>query len=144
MRIDRTVAVAAWLAAMAVGSAGPAWADGDGLKDGKYNAVVSGVPSPGNTASMWTVSSCGQGCAQVVTINAVTYEAHLADGKWTATLHRPDAVDCRNGTSAPGTSVFSLDDATMRGTIVGTSDGPACGSPTPITGGAMIFAIDKA
>jgi hypothetical protein len=142
MRIDRTIAVAAVVGAMAVGFAGPAWADV--LNNGKYNVDKTGVYAPGNTAAMWTVHLCGSGCAQIVGENGATYEAHLADGRWTATLHKADAIDCRNGTSAPGTSVLSLDAATLRGTIVGTSDGPACGSPAPITGGALYFAMDQA
>jgi hypothetical protein len=142
MRIIRAAAVAAVMAAVAVAIAAPAWSKE--LKGGYYTAVRSGIAAPGNAAMMWRVDLCGPGCAQVVTDNAVTYPAHLADGRWTATLHRPDAVDCRNGTSAPGTSVLSLDAATLRGTIVGTSDGPACGSSAPVTGNAMFFAMDQA
>ena len=93
---------------------------------------------------MWFVQPCGSGCAQIRGDNAVVWDAHLVNGRWNATLHRPDAVDCRNGTSAPGTSVMSFDAQTLRGTIVSTSDGPACGSPTPITGGPEIFFMDQA
>jgi hypothetical protein len=134
--------MAAALSAMALGLASPAWADQ--LVGGKYTVITSGVHSPGNTAAMWTVNPCGNGCAQIVGENGVTYDARLAEGQWTATLHRPDAVDCRNGYSAPGTSVLTLNAATLHGTIVGTSDGPACGSPAPITGGAMSFVMDQA
>ena len=58
---------------------------------------------------MWTVNVCGSGCAQVIGDNAVTWETHLADGRWTGSVKRPDAVDCKNGTAAPGTSELSLD-----------------------------------
>ncbi|WP_255361818.1 hypothetical protein [Mycobacterium sp. 1274761.0] len=37
---------------------------------------------------------------RAVVAAGLTWDAHLAHGRWTATLHRPDAVDCRNGTSA--------------------------------------------
>ena len=140
--MQRSLAMAAALGATAVGLASQASADQ--LVGGKYNVIVSGVHSSGNTAAMWTVNPCGTGCAQIVADNGVTYQARLADGKWTASLHRSDAVDCRNGYSAPGTSVLNLDAATLRGTIVGTSDGPACGSPAPITGGAMFLVMDAA
>ena len=146
MRIDRTVVVAALLGAMAVGFAGPAWAED--LTPGKYTVILSGgiapAMAPGNTATMWTVNACGTGCAQVIGDNAVTWEAHLANGRWTGSVHRPDAVDCKNGTAAPGTSELSLDAVTLRGTVVSTSDGPACGSPAPITGGPVYIAMDQA
>ncbi len=146
MRIDRTVAVAALLGAMAVGFAGPAWAED--LTPGKYTVILSGgiapAMAPGNTASMWTVNPCGSGCAQVIGDNAVTWEVHLANGRWTGSVHRPDAVDCKNGTAAPGTSELSLDAVTLRGTVVSTSDGPACGSPTSITTGPVYIAMDQA
>lgn len=146
MRIDRAVAVAALLAATAVGFASPAWADD--LPQGKYTVTRSGgmTPggAPGNAPTVWTVNSCGTGCAQVIGDNAVTWEAHLADGRWTGTVHRPDAVDCKNGTAAPGTSALSLDAQTLRGTVISTSDGPACGSPAPITGGPVFIDMDHA
>ena len=141
MRIHRTVAVAALMSATAVAFAGPAWAE---EFSGMYSVVRSGIYSPGSAPNVWTVTPCGPGCAQVVGDDAVKWDTRLVDGRWTATLHRPNAVACRNGTVAPGTSVFSLDAETLKGTIVGTSDGPACGSPTPITGGPMFFIMDKA
>lgn len=141
MRIHRTVVVAGVMSATAVGLAAPAWSE---AFSGMYTVVRSGIRESGNAPTVWTVHPCGAGCAQIVSDNALTWDAHLANGRWTATLHRPDAVDCRNGTSAPGTSVFSLDAETLRGTIVSTSDGPACGSPVPITGGPEIVFMDKA
>jgi hypothetical protein len=146
MRIDRTVAVAALLGATAVGFAGPAWADD--LTPGKYTVTRSGPIAPamaaGTAPTMWTVNPCGPRCAQVIGDNAVTWEAHLADGRWTGSVKRPDAVDCKNGTAAPGTSVLSLDAVTLRGTVISTSEGPACGSPAPITGGPVYIAMDQA
>ncbi len=146
MRIERAVAMAAVLGALAVGFAGPAWADD--LSPGKYTVIVSGGIAPGmaagNTAAMWTVNPCGSGCAQVIGENAVTWETHLANGRWTGSVHRPDAVDCKNGTAAAGISNLSLDAVTLRGTIISTSDGPACGSPAPITTGPVYMAMDQA
>lgn len=146
MKIDRTVAAVALLSAMSVGLAGPAWADD--LTPGKYNVTRTGgmTPggAPGTAPTMWTVNRCGSDCAQVVGDNAVTWEAHLKDGRWTGSVKRPDAVDCKNGTAAAGTSDLSLDARTLRGTVISTSDGPACGSPTPITGGTVHIAMDQA
>jgi len=50
----------------------------------------------------------------------------------------------RGECGARGTSVFSLDAQTLRGTIVSTSDSPACGSPAPITSGPVIVVMDRA
>jgi hypothetical protein len=130
MRIDRIVALAALPGAIAVGVASPAWSEEFA---GMYSVTRSGVYDSGTAPMMWTVIPCGSGCRQIVGDNSVKWDAHLVDGQWRATLHRPDAVDCRNGTFAAGTSEFSLDAETLRGTIVGTSDGPACGSPMPVT-----------
>jgi hypothetical protein len=138
--------MAALLGATALGLAGPAWAED--LTPGKYTVIVSGGIAPGmaagNTAAMWTVNRCGSDCAQVIGENAVTWDVHLADGRWTGSVKRPDAVDCKNGTAAPGTSEFSLDAVTLRGTVISTSEGPACGSPAPITAGAVYIDMDQA
>lgn len=142
MRVVRTVAGAAALGALAFGFASPA--SSDELNGGFYSVTRSGIPSPGTAPVMWYVDPCGSGCARIRGDDAVIWNAHLANGEWTASLHRPTAVDCRNGTSAPGTSVLTLDAQTLRGTIVSTSDGPACGSPTPITGGPEIIFMDQA
>lgn len=142
----RTVAVAALVGATAVGLAGPALADD--LPQGKYSVTRSGGISPGGVPgtapTVWTVNPCGSGCAQVIGDDAVTWEAHLANGRWTGSVKRPDAVDCKNGTWVPGTSQLSLDAQTLRGTVISTSDGPACGSPAPITAGPVYIAMDQA
>ena len=145
MRIDRTVAVAALLGATAVGFAGPASAeDFSGLYSVDRSGPTAPGMAPGTAPMMWTVNPCGSGCANVVGDNGLKWPARLADGRWTATVQRADAVDCRNGTAAPGTSVLSLDAETLQGTMVSTSDGPACGSPTPITGPSIFIIMDKA
>lgn len=142
MRIVRSVAAAGLMGAAAVGLACPAGAEE--LVSGMYGVDRSGVTQPGNAPTMWTVKRCGADCAQIVGDDGVIWDAHLVNGKWTATRHTETAVDCKNGYSAPGTSVFSMDAQTLRGTIVSTSDGPACGSPTPITSGPVIFFMDFA
>ena len=142
MRIVRSVTAVALLGATAVGFAGAA--EAEELVSGMYGVVRSGVTQPGNAPTMWTVKRCGADCALIVGDDGVIGNAHLANGKWIASLHQVNAVDCRNGFSAPGTSVFSLDAQTLKGTIVSTSDGPACGSPAPITSAPVILVMDTA
>ena len=136
----------AFLGAMATGVATPAQAD-DGFS-GMFTAIYSGGSKPlavsGNASMMWRATPCGSGCTTVMDDQGVLWPAHLANGTWTATIKTPYAVDCKNGIFAPGTSVLTLDAATLRGTIVGTSDGPACGSPAPMTGGATFVTLDQA
>jgi hypothetical protein len=69
----------------------------------------------------WHVDLCGTDCAQIRGDDAVIWNAHLSNGQWTASLHRSDAVDCRNGTAAAGTTQFLLDAQTLKGTIMGTA-----------------------
>ncbi|OBK76277.1 hypothetical protein A5651_06630 [Mycobacterium sp. 1274761.0] len=125
------------MAALAV--AGPAYADN--FEDGKYIVVRTAGLAPGHhpgaADAMWTVSSCGPGCKQVDGDIDISWQMHLVDGRWTGSTHRAEAVDCKNGTWASGTMVLSLDPQTLRGKIVSSSDGPACGSPTPITAGTV-------
>lgn len=142
MRFVRSTAAAALLGATAIGLAGPAGAEE--LTAGMYGVVQSGVTAPGNTPTMWTVKRCGADCATISDGQGTIWDSTLKDGRWVASRHSVTAVDCRNGYSAPGTSVFSLDPANLRGTIISTSDGPACGSPAPITSGPVIVFMDKA
>ena len=145
----RTIAGAVLLSATVIGFASPAWADD---LSGFYNVTRMGnVTAPGNTAMMWHIDLCGTGCAQIRDEYGATWDAHLTNGQWLATRHTPDAVNCRNGTFAPGTSQLVLDTGTntagsptMKGTIISISDGPACGSPTPITAGTVFLYMDKA
>jgi hypothetical protein len=145
MRIDRTAAVVALLGATAVGFAGPAWAEEfSGLYSVDRSGATAPGMAPGTSPTQWTVKPCGSGCAYVFGDNGLKWDAHLVNGRWSATVQRPDAIDCKNGTAAAGTSTLSLDAGTLQGTMVSTSDGPACGSPTPITGPSIFIIMDKA
>jgi hypothetical protein len=142
IRIVGWVAAASLLGATAIGLAGPAAAEE--LTSGLYGVDVSGATQNGNTPTMWTTKRCGGDCAQISDGQGTIWDMRLVNGQWTGSQHKATAVDCKNGYSAAGTSVFSLDAQTLRGAIVSTSDGPACGSPTPITSGPVIVFMDKA
>lgn len=142
MRIDRAVAVVAVLGAMAVGFAGPALAeDFSGIYVVTRSGGIAPGGKPGNAPVVWRVTPCGSDCAQVVGDDGLTWETQLANGRWTGAVASSYAVDCKNGTAAPGKITFSLDAETFRGTVIGTSDGPACGSPTPITRGPVFITM---
>jgi hypothetical protein len=87
-------AVVCLATAATIGLAGPAWAD-DGLS-GTYNYV-----NETGFTSTWTVTPCGSGCAHVFTSHsAANYDLRLSNGLWTASVDRPDAVGCPNGSSS--------------------------------------------
>lgn len=143
MRIVRSVAAAAILGATAVAFAGTAAAED--LAPGMYNADATGaVTTPGSMPMMWRVVRCGDDCAQISDGQGTTWDSTLKDGQWSATRHSATAVDCKNGFFAPGTSVFTLDPQTLRGAIISTSDGAACGSPAPVTSGPSIVFLSRA
>jgi len=131
MRFGRTLAAAALVGATAVGLAGPARAEA--LISGTYVVALGGFSYYNKGPTMWFVERCGADCAQLSDGKGTIWDAQLANGRWTASRHSDTAVNCMNGYFASGTSVFSVDAQTLRGTIVSTSDGPACGSPAPIT-----------
>jgi hypothetical protein len=131
MRAGRSLAVGALVGATAVGLAGPAHAES--LVSGTYVVALEGFSRYISAPSLWSVERCGADCARLSDGRGTVWDAKLANGRWTATRHSDDAVDCRNGFFAPGTSVFSVDETTLKGAIVSTSDGPACGSPAQIT-----------
>jgi hypothetical protein len=84
--------------------------------------------STGKT-SVWTITSncADQGCtAHVSSSSGLNGDAVLSHGLWTLTVPRADAVDCPDGTSAPGTSIYMWDPATWTGTY-DTQHGGTCG-----------------
>ena len=136
------MAAAALLGATAVGLAGPAGAEE--LTSGMYGVAQRSGVAAGKYADDVDREALRIRLRADIRQPGTTWNMRLENGQWTASQHKATAVDCKNGYSAPGTSVFSLNPQTLRGTIVSTSDGPACGSPAPITSGPVIVFMDKA
>lgn len=119
-----TVAASVTAAWFALASLSPVHAD-SGL-NGVYN--VTG--SSGKTGR-WTISSSceSEGCiAHVTSSTGLTGDAVRNGGRWTLTIPRPDAVDCPDGSHAPGTSIYSWDATTLAGDY-DTQHGATCGNP---------------
>ena len=93
--------------------------------------------------STWSATQCGPGCAHVTSDRGWSANARLADGLWTLSAATPTAIYCADGSVAPGTANFTVDAASMKGTIVSKSAGPACGSPGVITGRSTPFTLTK-
>jgi len=94
------------------------------------------------TQSTWFVTPCGPGCAHVADSSGWSADAHMVNGQWTFSIDRPDATRCRNGSWAPGTSLYSpgtslysVDAGKLAGTVVTSNPVPcelAAGYSTPI------------
>jgi hypothetical protein len=110
MHITSSCAVAAVLAAAAVGLADPAWADD---LSGAYTVLWSD-DSPATT---WTFTPCGTECSEVTGDKGWRTEAHLVGDKWVMgpvrTTHR-----CSDGSNENETANGSFDAATLNGSSV--------------------------
>ncbi|WP_163747137.1 hypothetical protein [Mycolicibacterium helvum] len=126
MKITRTLTTAAVLAAAAALSfaasapADPAAINGTyAVKGGDDGAVVTAA------------SSCDpvvNGCtANLTSTLGWTSVATFTDGRWNFTVTKPDGVVCDNGSYAAVRIAYSIDAATMAGTITADSNGDCPG-----------------
>jgi hypothetical protein len=126
-------------AAVAIGSAGTAWADGPvqatpGELSGTYT-----YQSDSGRVNTWAITPCGPGCADVavtpVTDPRVTPyggRALLDKGRWTMAIETAEAVRCmppNDYVTVPGTVAFAFDAATLNGTAVNIQTVDGCGDP---------------
>ncbi len=126
VKITRTLTSAAALAAVAaLGFAASAGADPAAI-NGTF-AVKGGDEGAVVTAA----SSCNpvvNGCtANLTSTVGWTSVATFTDGKWNFTVTKPDGVVCDNGSYAPVRIAYSVDAATMTGTITADSNGDCPG-----------------
>jgi hypothetical protein len=136
MKITTGFAAAAVLVGAAVGLASPAWAD-------DFNGTYTYSTSGGAT-STWTVTSCGPGCAHVVT-KITNADAHLTNGQWVLVSHydAPNGIRCNDGTQVASTRTFTWDATTLQGQVSDVSDGPACGVAGSYTPAPVPFSLTK-
>ena len=125
--MKRVALVALAFAGVAVGSAGPAWADE--RLDGDYTFIN------GPTTNTWTITTqCNpEGkCGGTVSTSTGLVESitKLPGGLWT--LDRSDVFNgwiCPNGSTGPGDQSYTFDPATLTGTLSYTSKPGACNDP---------------
>lgn len=132
------------IAALLVAAAGltspaPAGANPD-VPNGRYNVLY--LDSDKSTA--WLFAPCGSDCTLATSQDGgtfvISWEFHLADGRWThsGTAQAP----CSNGASAPATVDYSFDAVSLAGEgRTTTSDG--CGG-APGTTVSRSFQLSKA
>ena len=98
MRVSTSASAVALLAGAAIGLAGPANADEFA---GTFLHIAPGLQS------LWTVSSCGAGCAHVADSTGWSADAHPVDGLWTFVVNLPYGTKCNNDGTAPGTRLLA-------------------------------------
>lgn len=129
MAKTHAIAVAVALTCIAVGLAGPAWAD-DRL-DGNYTFV------DGPTTTTWNITmqcNAERTCGGMVSTSRGWVGAinRVAGGPWTA--ERRDVSTgwtCPDGSTGPADLVYSFDPASLAGTVTATSKPGVCNYADP-------------
>lgn len=126
VKITRTLTSAAALAAAA--------ALGFAVSAGADPAAINGtfaVKGGDDGAVVTAASSCNpvvNGCtANLTSTVGWTSVATFTDGKWNFTVTKPDGIVCDNGSYAPVRIAYSVNAATMNGTITADSNGDCPG-----------------
>ena len=120
-----TFVTATVAAALPMGFIAPANADPSSL-NGKY-AIVGGAEGLYVAAT----SNCAtpvEGCtASLASNRGWTSVATMTGGRWNFTVTKPDGVVCDDGSYAPVSIAYSVDAATLAGTITADSNGDCPG-----------------
>ena len=135
MTITRGIAAAATFAAVAVGTASPAWAD-PATMSGHYVGTETN-PRTGQTLTAdWYFTPCGDGCASVAIggTGAAPLQARLVNGQWTMDT-TDSAARCPDGTQVPNAEAghWTWDPNTLAGTVQFTDKFAVCGFSAPIS-----------
>lgn len=126
MSVTRGIAVAAFIAGVATGTAGTASADQ--TLNGHYTKTeTTQVPGLQNTTYDWYFTPCGDGCANV-TVNGTPGQARLVNGQWAMDFPVGN-VTCADGSfhSATRSAHYTWDPNTLAGTAQVTTTAPVCG-----------------
>ncbi len=118
--LTTAAATAAALSFAASASADPALINGTyAVKGGDDGAVVTATS---------TCPVAVNGCtANLTSTVGWTSVATFTDGRWNFTVTKPDGIVCDNGSYAPVRIAYSVDAATMTGTITADSNGDCPG-----------------
>ncbi|WP_144418175.1 hypothetical protein [Mycobacterium sp. EPa45] len=126
MEITRTLTIAAAAAAVtamgfaASASADPASINGTyGVRGGDDGAVVTS-----SSTCVPVVNGCTANLSSSVGWTSV---ATFTDGRWNFTVTKPDGVVCDDGSYAPVRIAYSVNAATMTGTLTADSNGDCPG-----------------
>jgi hypothetical protein len=96
---------------------------------GRY-AVTETTPDGRSVTNAWEVIPCGDECVKVTPVGGhVGPDAHLVDGQWV--FDNTLTAFCADGTSVPsaGHGHFTIDAATLRGTLKSVWTKVSCSQP---------------
>ena len=134
MNVTRSFAVAATLAAVAVGTASTAWPDQN--MSGHYIRTETDLQTGQSVIDDWYATPCGDGCVSIASTpgGPALSQARLVNGQWTLasavhTLGCPDSTVVPNAVSAH----YTWDPNTLAGTVQTTYNVAACGNPAGYT-----------
>ena len=120
-----TFVTATVAAAIPMGFVAPANADPSPLS-GRY-AIVGGAEGLYVDATS-NCATATEGCtANLASNRGWTSVATLTGGRWNFTVTKPDGVVCDDGSFAPVSIAYSVDAATLAGTITADSNGDCPG-----------------
>jgi hypothetical protein len=130
MAVARGFAATAMFAALAVGTAGTAWADVPTM-NGSYTET-STSPGGRTVTTSWTVGPCGDGCIYIKA-GAGGSQALLVNGQWV--LDTLNNINCPDGSyiQYAANSHMTWDPNTLAGTVQHVYIVPACGLPAGYT-----------
>jgi hypothetical protein len=120
-----TFVTATVAAALPIGFIAPANADPSPLS-GRY-AIVGGADGAQVTATTNCVALTDGCTADLVSSVGWTSVATLTGGRWNFTVTKPDGVVCDDGSYAPVSIAYSVDAATLAGTVTADSNGDCPG-----------------
>lgn len=99
---------------------------------GRY-AYLAADSGDGPFATTWTVTPCGAGCVHITTSSGLTdTDAHLEGSEWVFSKYDEAGIRCDNRKVLPATIRFSVDPASLRGTL--QPQGSPCGGASRASG----------
>ncbi|MCV7419729.1 hypothetical protein H7K45_04175 [Mycobacterium yunnanensis] len=136
MAMIRGLAATLLTAAVSVGLAGPASADDF---SGRYALNLYGAAAHTSWIAKTSCPPSGGCVAHITSSSGWSGDAHLAGGRWTMTVDRPDGHSCPDGTRGAEMQTWSWD----ADTLVGQVGGVSAQSATCPVGPANGFALSK-
>ena len=130
-------------------SSAPAWAKGSEPVGANDFSGVYQIAYDDGTVETWTAIPCGPGCAEVdqgqfgLVKSTINGQAQLEGTTWKLVVRRPDAVTCEDGSQYEGTSTWTWDATTLKGSLAGNQMVDACDKPAGTELEELPFALTK-
>jgi hypothetical protein len=159
--IARVLGVAAVMAAVALGSAGPSSADqvmegiyafnAEGSLPAEWTIYPLCTPTVGDLREPLELPVACKLKVVSATPGKYTFElnnlnwggdARLTEGQWALTTNKADGFQCADGSTAPTVDTYKFDDVTLTGTHTSLHNA-VCGAPAGMTKSSFTLAYEK-